>query len=903
MSEYPEEWEADVVLRDGSTCHMRPIRESDSDRLRRFHAQLSAETIYTRFFAPYPELSEKDVKRFTIVDYDDRVALVATVAGEIVGVGRYDRVADLDAEVAFTVRDNFQGRGLGSVLLEHLAAAARERRVRRFVADVLPQNRRMVSTFSQAGYRVASELEDGVVKLAFEIETTETLRSVARAREQRADSRSIERLLNPRSIAVIGASQRSESMGRRILQNLVEGGFVGRILPIHRDAQEVAGIAAYRTVAEAPAPIDLAVIVVPVDQVPDVVADCGEAGVHGLVVVSSGYSDSGPEGVQRERDLVETVRGHGMRLVGPNSLGLINTDPHTNLYAAVTDSIPPRGRTALFCQAAAISNAALRRLTKRHFGIASFVSGGNRADVSGEDLLQYWLSETESDLVLMYLETMADPRKFIRVAADVSEHKPVVVVRSGRTSQAFPLGPGSRRTQLPAYAVDQLIKNTGIVEAGSLGELVDIGGIFACQPLPSGRRVIVVGNSRELVSLAVDTAGTAGMRVVDGVFVVGEPIGEAMSTELETALAGNTTDALIVVHARTNDSEALGVGRAVLGASQNSTIPIVAVLNDEEGKNSLLRYAPDGEVVGHWGLDAGEYTAPHGSVPYFGTVEESIRALDSVMEYAKWRSRERGSVPEYTDIDSESVRAAIEEIQERSSSESDSESETVVMSDSELTYVLGCFGIRLWPAHPVASEDQAVAEADDLGWPVALKTLDPRVNRRGATNGARMSLGSETELRAAYLSLAAGLDAYAVSRFVVQSMAPPGVHCVIRSREDALFGPVVSFGMGGAIAELLGDHSFRAPPITDRDAGRLLRSPGAASLLFGHGGNEPVDLIGLQDLIVRVGILADEFPQISRLDLNPIVASPTGPAVLGGTAWIRPREARHDGEARRLATW
>jgi acyl-CoA synthetase (NDP forming)/GNAT superfamily N-acetyltransferase len=901
VSKYPEEWEADVVLRDGSTCHMRPIRASDADRLRRFHAQLSPETIYTRFFAPYPELTKKDVERFTVVDHDDRVALVATVAGEIVGVGRYDRVADLDAEVAFTVRDDYQGRGLGSVLLEHLAAAARERRVRRFVADVLPQNRRMSSTFSQAGYRVASELEDGIVKLAFEIETTETLRSVARAREQRADSRSIERLLNPSSIAVIGASRRAESMGHQMLQNLVDGGFEGRLLPIHRSAQEVAGLNAYPTVGQAPSPIDLAVIVVPVDQVPGVVADCGEAGVHGIVVVSSGYSDAGPEGVERERALVEMVRGHGMRLVGPNSLGLINSDPHSKLVATVTDSIPPRGKIALFCQSAAISNAALVRLAKRQLGIASFVSGGNRADVTGEDLLQYWLSETHSDLVMMYLETMSDPKKFTRVAAEVGVHKPVVVVRSGRTSQAFPLGPGGRRTQLQAYAVNQLIENTGIVEAGSLGELVDIGGIFACQPLPTGRRVSIVGTSHELVSLAADTAGTAGMIVVKQALVTGEPIADAMAAELESSLDGESADAIIVVHTRTTAAQAPSLGKAVLTASQNSSVPIVGVRHDEEGRNSLLRYGSHGEALWEWSLGEEYGSAPHGSVPVFGTVEEAIRALDSVMRYSTWRTRERGAVPEHTDIDSESVRVLVEEIQARGSYSPDSE--TVAMSDSEISHMLDCFGIRLWPAHPVATEDQAVAEADAVGWPVALKTLDPRVNRRGSMNGVRLNLGNEAELRAAYLSLAAGLDAYAVSRFVVQSMAPSGVHCVIRSVEDALFGPVVSFGMGGTIAELLGDHSYQMPPITDRDAARLVRGPGASSLLFGYGGNERVDLLGLEDLIVRVGLLADEFPQISRLDLNPIVASPTGPAVLGATAWIRPTEARIDGEARRLAGW
>ncbi|MDA9912926.1 GNAT family N-acetyltransferase [Candidatus Nanopelagicales bacterium] len=899
MSEYPEQWEADVVLRDGSTCHMRPIRPTDADRLRRFHSQLSDETIYYRFFAPYPELTAKDVQRFTEVDYQDRVAIVATVAGEIVGVGRYDKVAELNAEVAFTVRDDYQGRGLGSVLLEHLSAAARERGYRRFTADVLPQNRRMAGTFSHAGYRVASELDEGVVKLAFEIEPTDQLRTVARDREQRADSRSIERLLNPESIAVIGASATEGGMGHLALRNLITAGFTGRILPIHPTATEVAGQPAYASVMAAPGPIDLALIVVPVAQVADVVADCGAAGVHGLVVMSSGFADAGPDGTERERALVESVRGHGMRLVGPNALGLINTDPRRNLCAAVPDRIPPRGRVAMFAQSAVVSIAALDRLAHRQLGISSFVSAGNRADVSGEDLLQYWLSETDSDVVMMYLETMADPRKFIRVAHDVSCHKPVVVVRSGRTSQAFPLGPRQRRTELSAAAVDQLVQNTGVLEAGSMDELVDITGMLACQPLPTGKRVSVVGDSHELMILAADTLATAGLQVVSQDYVVGDDRGETMTAALAEPVTGEKTDAVVVVHLPPTRSPASAVREAILKASRSATVPILTILHAAEGNNSLLRYDKSGTKIVEASLDTSDGSAPHGSVPYFGTVEEAVRALAAVVEYAQWRSQPRGEVPDLLEIDSESARAILDEIEDRNRHEP----ETVVLSQSETSALLHCFGIRLLPARPVASEDAAVAAADAVGWPVVLKTMDPRLARRGATNGARINLESEPALRAAYLSLAATLDAQATSQFVVQRMAPAGAHCVLRTQMDPLFGPVVSFGLGGTIAELLNDHSFRVPPITDADAARLVRDPGAASLLFGYGGNEPADVAALEDLVVRVGVLAAEFPQIARLDLNPIIASPLGPVVLGARAWLRPTEAGTEGEARRLSSW
>lgn len=889
---YPLHWEADAVLRDGSVVHMRPIRPDDEDRLRAFHSQLSPETIYYRFFAPYPELTDKDVRRFTHVDYVDRVGLVATVAGEIVGVGRYDRVSPTDAEIAFTVRDDYQGRGLGSVLLEHLAVAARERGLRRFVADVLPQNRRMTATFSHAGYHVAQELEDGVVKLAFEIEPTESVRSVMQAREHRAEARSVERFLLPQSVAVVGASRRTESLGNMVVRNIREGGFEGRLYPIHPEAALVAGLPAYPRVSDAPGPVDLVVVVVPVDRVPDVVEDSARAGVHALLVISAGFSDAGLDGAEKERQLVASVREHGMRLIGPNALGVINTDPRVNLRAAVPTMVPPRGRVALFGQSAPLCLAALDRMAVRRLGLSTFVSAGNRADVAGHELLQYWREDSQTAVILQYLESMASPSKFIRVARSVTRHKPIVVVRSGRTSQSFPLGARPRRTGIPAGGVDQLIRNAGIIETTSLGQLIDVGSILACQPLPTGRRVAVVGDSHELVTLAADTCTTAGLDVVRQTVVhersVQRGLGIAMSEETESP----DVDALLVVHVPPAGADDRQVRRALLASAANSTVPIIAVLHSLDGSNSLVPSdAPDG-------------AAGHGSVPYFGTVEEAVQCLTLVVEYAEWRRRPVGEIPELPDVDSERARVIVSDVIEGSSAAAGSgieERVTVPIVGSHLSDLLECYGIGLWPSLPAPTEDEAVAAADELGWPVALKTTDPRMSRRGEVSGVRLSLENERALRSAYLSLSAMLDADARSQLVVQHMAPPGTQVVLRTQEDALFGPVVSFGLGGAVAEMLNDRAFQVPPMSDEDAARLIREPQSASILFGYGGRRPVDVAALEDLVVRLGRMSDELPQLAQLDLNPVIAGERGVAVLSASAWLRTPDARGDSEARRLS--
>ena len=886
--DYPAHWEADVVLRDGGTCHIRPIGPADAGRLQDFHRHLSPETIYLRYFAPYPELSDKDVKRFTHVDHDKRVALVATVGDEIVGVGRYDKVGRAEAEVAFTVRDDHQGRGLGSVLLEHLAAAARERGIERFVAETLPSNRAMQATFQMAGYKVAQEFDEGVVRLAFDIRPTDQQREVARAREARAEAHSVEMLFSPRSVIVVGASRTRRSLGRQFLAGLAAGGFTGPIYAVHPSAKEIDGVRAFRRVSDAPGPIDMAILAIPADAVPTVIDDCARAGVHGLLVVSGGFAEAGRDGAERQRELVAQVRANGMRLIGPNALGLANTDSRVRLNAALTQGRAVRGRVALFTQSAAAGAATMERARRRGLGISSFISVGNRGDISSADALQYWSNDPATRVIGMYLEGIPNPNKFIRIARDIGRRIPIVVLRSGRTSRAFPLGPRVRRTTMPSWGVDQVMAQAGIIETDSLGQMLDVVAALACQPLPRGPRVGIVCDSIDGLLLAEETCLAAGLQVTSSVALPGTMDLRLTETLTELTRRPDVDIAIVLRSPPTELIEESPISPDVLAASRDSSIPVFEVAFGEENSRMLVNPGPDG-------------AAAPGSVPVFGTIEEAVEVIRRLVGRRRWLETPRGEVPDLVDVDSDAAKDLVEAILASRTPRPEREARTVRMSTPMLTELLAHYGIRLWPSLPVASEAEAVAQADEVGWPVTLKTRDPRMSRLYELGGIRLNLENEEQLRAAYLSMSALLDSRAMSQLVVQRMSPPGVPAIITGREDPLFGPVVNFGVGGVVPTMLGDRAYQIPPISMEDAHRMVRSPKSARLLFGFGGNQTADGAALEDLVVRVGQIASDIPEIVRIILDPVMASPRGVAVLGASAWLRVADHRIDSEARRMA--
>ncbi|MFF9632235.1 bifunctional acetate--CoA ligase family protein/GNAT family N-acetyltransferase [Streptomyces fradiae] len=590
---YPDHWEADVVLRDGGTARIRPITTDDAGRLVSFYEQVSDESKYYRFFAPYPRLSAKDVRHFTHHDYVDRVGLAATVGGEFIATVRYDRIdaagrpasapAD-EAEVAFLVQDAHQGRGVASALLEHIAAVARERGIRRFAAEVLPANTKMIKVFTDAGYTQKRRFEDGAVRLHLDLEPTDRSLAVQRAREQRAEARSVQRLLAPASVAVVGAGRAPGGVGRTVLRNLVGSGFTGRVYAVNRALPEgtatLDGVPAYRSVGEIGAqpaapdrprgpadhvgstgptgptgpggagrrgePVDLAVIAVPAEHVPDAVADCGEHGVRGLVVLSAGYAESGPEGRERQRALVRQARSYGMRVIGPNAFGVINTAEGVRLDASLAPQLPAAGRIGLFTQSGAIGIALLSGLHRRGAGVSSFVSAGNRADVSGNDILQYWYEDPATDVVLLYLESIGNPRKFTRLARRTAAVKPVVVVKGAKHSGSAPPGHAVPVTRIPHATVSALLRQAGVIRVDTVTELVDVGLLLAGQPLPRGPRVAILGNSESLGLLTYDACLTEGLRPLPPRDLTTAATPEDFRAALAEALRDDGCDAVVV---------------------------------------------------------------------------------------------------------------------------------------------------------------------------------------------------------------------------------------------------------------------------------------------------------------------------------------------------------------------
>ncbi|MEV0372325.1 GNAT family N-acetyltransferase [Streptomyces sp. NPDC050636] len=565
---YPAHWEADVVLRDGGTARIRPITPDDAERLVSFYEQVSDESKYYRFFAPYPRLSDRDVHRFTHHDYVDRVGLAATVGGEFIATVRYDRINDQglpaknpeddQAEVAFLVQDAHQGRGVASALLEHIAAVARERGIRRFAAEVLPANSKMIKVFTDAGYTHKRTFEDGVVRLEFDLEPTEQSMAVMRGREQRAEARSVQRLLAPGSVAVIGTGRAPGGIGRTTLRNILDSGFTGRThavnhaFPQGMDRLEPEGVPAVRSLREIPDPVDLAVIAVPAARVPDVVRDCGEHGVQGVLILSSGYAESGPEGRERQRALLRQARSYGMRLIGPNAFGLINTAPAVRLNASLAPRMPGAGRIGLFTQSGAIGIALLSGLHARGpgdggiAGISAFVSAGNRADVSGNDLLQYWYEDPDTDVVILYLESIGNPRKFARLARRTAAAKPVVVAKGARHTGTAPPGHTVPTVRIPDSTVAALMRQAGVIRVDTVTELIDAGLLLASQPLPAGPRIAIVGNSESLALLTYDACLTEGLRPLRPHVLASAATPDDFHAALAEALAGDGCDAVVV---------------------------------------------------------------------------------------------------------------------------------------------------------------------------------------------------------------------------------------------------------------------------------------------------------------------------------------------------------------------
>ncbi len=878
VADYPAAWEADVVLHDGTTTRVRPMRPDDADALQAFHVAQSERSTYFRFFHPLLRLPPRDLERLVGVDHRDRVALVAVGGAEekIIGVARYDRIDPDTAEVAFNIADAHQGRGLGSVLLEHLAAAARERGVRRFVAEVLPANGRMLAVFRDAGYEVRQRTEEGVVTVSFAIDPTDRSVEVMADREHTAEARSMRALFEARSVLVVGpgASGRplNAAIAERVCRSLGPEAAAGHVdLHVVGVEGSFPGAVPWPALADVPGPVDVAALAGEAEDVVAAVGALAPLGVRTVVVLSGGFAEEGPEGVERQRRLLRVAHGAGMRLVGPSSYGVVATGPDRVLALSLAGHLPGPGPVGLFCQSAPFSVPLLAALEHRGLGLSQFLSAGHRADVSGNDLMQFWADDERTAAVGLHLESIGNPRKFSRVARRLAARKPVVVMTAGGgTGTVVPPGHAVRATRAPSRALGEMLRQSGVVRVENSHQMIDVLQLVTSQPLPTGRRAAILSSSQSVGALVAALLRAQGL-AADRVEVVAE---DAPAERLRQAMAAvheaPDVDAVVAVSMPVLGGTDHEMARALAAAAAASGRPTVAVMTGLHG------LTPD--------LTAADDTGVAHTVPAYSTPADAVLALGLTVGYAAWRGADRGRPLHPAGVD---LRAARHLAEARLAP-----GEPVELDTGATAALLATVGIRVLPALPAADADEAAAAAATLGYPVALKTTAPALRHRADLGGVRLDVVDEAGLRVAVaqvLDAAAGYDP-APAPLEVQAMAAKGVACVLRSSEDPLFGPVIAFGVGGDATDLLDDVAYGVPPLTDADVAALVREPRAAVRLFGYRGLPAADLAALEDLVGRVALLADGLPELRSLELNPVVAAPGGAAVLAAHAALAPAD-------------
>ena len=850
-------WSADVALADGGTVHLRPIRASDADGLVAFHARLSPESRYYRFFSVKPTLTPDEVHRFTNVDGVDRVALVALLGDDIVAVGRYDRWAGRDeAEVAFTVEDAHHGRGLATVLLEHLAAFGRLNGLTRFSAQVLPDNQSMLGVFRSAGFAVHRSFDAGVVDLEFPIGPTPTLIDSIERREQRADSRSIARLLHPHAIAVFGASDRPDSLAGAVLRNLVTNGFSGDLHPINPKHAHVHGLPAVARLADVDGSVDLAVVGVPADQLASILDECASKGVRGALVLTLVDGDADA--------LAAAARRNGLRLVGPGSFGIVELSGRTTMQASLADVPVLRGPVAVSVESGPLARAVLELAHRVGLGIASFVSLGMHVDVGPADLLSHWYDDATVTVALLYTEGYGDPRRFGRVARRVSLRLPIVAVRPTL------VGPDDA-------AAEAFERRCGVIRVGSVRQMVDVGRVLAHQPLPTGGHVAVITNSASPARLAADALRAASLDVACVVDLGPDADDDAYRAAMIGASADATADALLIVYAPPLVSSATVLDAIeATAASATPAKPVVAV--------ALGR--GDAPLV------------PGGRVPAFAFPENAVQALAGAVRYGRWRGAQAANdtvdapvdppadVPAAGAADVAVVDAVRTEIAHRLPPANQS----ITLGFDDAAALLRAAGMRVAPMTRVSSLDEAVAAADRLGYPVAFKVIGlPRPGRSEA-GGIALDLHDADALAAAHRRMAMALGD-AVDHAVVQSMVPPGVEVRVAIENHGAFGPTVAFGLGGLYADVIGDGPRCAAPLGPFDAAELVQASRAADALRRAG----IAPDGVEALVVAAGVLAEHVWELDRLVLNPVLVSAAGTWVLDGEALLtnRPEPQGH----------
>ncbi|MEO3811615.1 GNAT family N-acetyltransferase [Sphaerisporangium sp. B11E5] len=858
--------ECDVLLRDGAIAHVRPLVPEDRAALHGLVDRTSELSAYLRFFTGGRSTAHAHMDRVTAPGHQGR-ALVAVLRGRVAGIAEYTLYGDRTADMAVLIDDEFQGDGLGTLLLEHLAARAAAEGAEALVAQVLSGNTPMLRLLRDLGLAVEIRYDGATADVVVDLTPGVNLMERVAAREHEAGRASLAPLLAPASVAVIGAGRAPGGIGHTVVRNLIDGGFRGSVHPVNPRATEIAGLPACPDVAAIPVPVDLAVIAVPAAAVLGVARECAAAGVKGLVVLSAGFAESA--GKDAETELLAVCRSAGMRLVGPNCLGIVNTAALLN--ASFLPNTPEPGGVAVLSQSGAVGAALLDRLP-----VSSFVSVGNKADVSGNDLLDYWEDDGATTVIALYLESFGNPRKFARIASRVGRRKPILLVKSGRSDAGDrAVRSHTAAAATPDIAVDALVRAAGVIRLDSVRDLIDTARLMATQPLPSGRRVAIVGNSGGPEAMTADECERNGLVVPELPAVpalaaripaaaLRNPVdltagarAEDIGLAIESALAQPEADAVLVVYTPPFGSGTDATKAAIAEAARHAVKPVLACVMGE-----------DGLVGGH--------------VPCYAYPEQAVRALARAAAYAEWR-RLPPEMPGPV-LDDPAAREIVGNAEGW-------------LSPETTERLLRHFDVPVLPSVTVHDAESAAEAAEALGCPVALKVTGPV--HKSDVGGVRLGLSGPAEARRAYREMAASIGP-AMTGAIVQPMAAEGVEIIVGGVNYPSFGPLVMIGMGGVAADLVADRSFRMPPFRLETAAEMIADLRCSPLLYGYRGRPKTDTAALAALVTRVGHLMDALPEIAELDLNPVIVTPDGAVAVDSRVRVTPRRPTPSPYTRRL---
>jgi acetate---CoA ligase (ADP-forming) len=875
---YPADREADVVLRDGSTIRVRPIRADDEPAIREFLAGISRESIGFRFFGA-PDLEW--VTAWSLdVDYEDRFALVAETGSpkRIVSHASYIRIDDARAEVAFLVADEWQGRGISTIMLAHLAATAEGLGISSFVAEVLPANHRMIEVFRQSGFPIESRSTPDAIEIEFPTSLSPEAIERFHERERTAAIAAVSRFLKPRSVAVIGASRRRGTIGGEVLHNLLSGGFTGAVYAVNPNADVVQALPAHPRIGDVPGPVDLAVVAVPAAAVLQIAAECAEAGVRALLVISAGFAETGEEGAERQRDLVRICRQSGMRLVGPNCMGVLNTDPAVGLNATFAPRQAALGRVGFMSQSGGVGIAIIEAASRLGVGLSTFVSVGNKADLSGNDLLEYWEQDPHTDVALLYLESFGNPRKFARVARRFSRRKPILAVKSGRSVAGARATSSHTGALLSAsdVTVDALFHQAGVIRTDTLHELFDVAELLAKQPIPAGDRIAIVTNAGGPGIICADACQACGVQVpelapalrerlahqlpnaaslANPVDLIASATGEDYATAIRGLVEARACDAVVAIFVPPLVTSAADIAAALREvAAEASACTLAAVFMTRDGTPAEL----DGGPV---------------AVPSYRFPEDAARAVALAARHGVWKSRPQGSYEPPEGRESDEAAAIISGALAAG---------RIWLDPTEVAALLGCYRLPLVAGRTVSDAAGAVAAAAEFGGPVALKAIASGLVHKSDAGGVRLGLDGDVAVRAAAAKIegAVARAGLRLEGLLVQPMAPPGVELIVGVVHDHSFGPVLACGAGGTTAELIRDVAVRITPVSDLDAHEMVRSLRTFPLLDGYRGAAPCDVAAVEDVLLRVSAMVGAHPEIEELDLNPLIAGPDGATIV-----------------------